>query len=414
MKIYWLEPGQEPMSDLSKQKKPRGSVMDSPWKKFFIMGGIMVVLIAGGLWGCSAQKKAKAEQAAATVTTQAAAATTAAQSAVENTPERVYVDLQESAPAQQVQTTTITLEPAQIEATARYQAAISRPAANPANSPFYVGVVTYEDGCLVSNLGFTTSGYNGKPYYLYINGLLDRDPNMQMVNIRGYVQEFATCQYPVIMVSELFWMDQQGTPAPLAVGGPVVTGTVTGTVTAPTWGQGDVAPTSTPTYTVYVPPQKIFPTPEPLPTYTPRPTYTPQPPDVIYKTVVPLIPTYTPYPTYTPNPNTPTPTPTATPRPVSLFGPVVSVGGCATSNFAISANGQNYYIIFDGATLPAGDPTTYTVLATGLADVACNGQAIRAQSITWYLNTPTPTATSTPTATATPVSEATATEVITS
>ncbi|NJN95687.1 MAG: hypothetical protein HC875_17030 [Anaerolineales bacterium] len=69
------------------------------------------------------------------------------------------------------------LEPAQLAATAQMQAAINRPAAvDPAGSPYLVGVVTYETGCPLSNLGFTTSGANGTPYYLYLSSMLDRDP----------------------------------------------------------------------------------------------------------------------------------------------------------------------------------------------------------------------------------------------
>lgn len=306
----------------------------------------------------------------------------------------------------------------QMQATATYMYAISRPAGNPGNSPNYIGVITYEAGCSVTNLGFTTSGYNGTPFYLYFAGLLDRDPLMQMIQVRGYVQKFDDCQYPVLMVSEIFWLNQNGTPAPIAYGGQI-SGTITNTnsISGPNpavWGQADPRPTETPTYTVYIPPQKIFPTLEPLPTYTPfppLPTYTPQPADVIYKTVVPLIPTYTPYPTWTPNPATVTPTPTATPQPATLYGPVVSVGGCPAANFAINANGQNYFIIFDGAQLPPGPPTQYLALATGVLDVVCSGQSIKARSITWYdaPTSPTATATSTPTDIATPTATATIT-----
>lgn len=293
--------------------------------------------------------------------------------------------------------------PPDLQATATFQAAISRPASanNPGAYPNYIGVITYESGCSVSNLGFTTSGYNGAPFYLYFSGLLDRDPLMQMVQIRGYVQEFDGCQYPVLMVQEVFWLSQTGTPAPLAYGGQI-TDTITGTITAAnpsTWGHGDPMPTKTPTYTVWIPPQKELP---PLATYTPYPTYTPQPVQQIVQTVIPHIPTYTPYPTYTPDPSTPTPTATATPETVTIYGPVVAVGGCAVSNFAIQTSGQNYFIIFDGAQLPPGEPTQYLALATGFLDTACSGQAIRAKQITWYEVTPTPTMTPTLTPTLTP------------
>lgn len=306
----------------------------------------------------------------------------------------------------------------QLQATATFQAAISRPAGSPANAPSYIGVMTYEAGCSVSNLGFTTSGYSGQPFYLYFTGLLDRDPLMQMVQVRGYVQEFDNCQYPVIMVSEVFWLNQSGTPAPIAYGGPI-SGTITNTntISGPNpagWGQGEARATNTPTYTVYVPPQKIIPSTTPQPTYTPYPplpTYTPQSPQTIYQTVVPLIPTYTPYPTWTPDPATATPTATATPRPATLYGPVVAVGGCPAANFAINANGINYFIIFDGAQLPPGPPTQYLALATGVLDVVCSGQSIKANSITWYDVSPTTTATYTPTLTPTATSTPTPTIV---
>ena len=313
-----------------------------------------------------------------------------------STPTRAMVQPEPPAPVSPLDTPSV-------KKTATFQAAISRPAGNPASQPYYVGVITYEDGCLVSNLGFTTSGYNGKPYYLYLGEPLDRDPAMQIVQINGYVQTFDTCQYPVIFVQQLYWIGGQGTPAPLAIGG-LLTGTVTATVTT-TWGRaGGVVATKTPTYTVWIPPQKDLPAPA---TYTPYPTYTPQPADVIYKTVVPLIPTYTPYPTWTPDPSTPTPTATATPQPLTLYGPIRAVGGCPQTNFAVEASGTNYFIILAGAALPPGDPTQYWGLITGQADQVCSGQAIRASQITWYQVTPTPTAM--PTATLAPTATLTAT-----
>lgn len=292
-----------------------------------------------------------------------------------------------------------------LERTATFQAAISRPAMDPADSPYFVGVITYEDGCLISNLGFTTSGYNGKPYYLYLNQPLDRDPSMQVVQLSGYVQKFDTCQYPVIFVDQLYWLDQRGTPAPLAVGGPL-TNTITGTatVTRP-WG---LLTTPVVSPTVFVPPQRDIPPP---PTYTPYPTYTPQAADIIIQTVIRSIPTYTPYPTWTPNPATSTPTATATPQTLSLYGPIQAVAGCPQSNFVVNASGINYYIILAGATMPSKEPTNYLALVTGLADYICNGQAIRANQIVWYEITPTPT--TTPTPTFTPTITPTATSTIT-
>lgn len=310
-------------------------------------------------------------------------------------------------------------EPPDLERTATFQAAISRPAVDPGSSPYFIGVITYEDGCLVSNLGFTTSGYHGKPYYLYLSDPLDRDPAMQMVQLRGHVQRFDTCQYPVLFVDQLFWLDQAGTPSPLSLGGPLTTtlaatGTITATLTPPTWGvSSQAAPTKTPTYTVWVPPQKNLPTPEPLPTYTPRPTYTPQPVQSIVQTVMPHMPTFTPFPTWTPDPATATPTETATPQPVNISGPVVLIIDCPLSNFAIQASpGNNYLVILDGAGLPpSGSPVEYTAFAIGtLADNMCGSKVIKASQIIWtLLPTPSPTDTATPTPTFTPTLTPTAT-----
>ena len=413
MKIEWLEPGQAPMSDTPGKK--RGAGMDDGVKKLLIVGTITLVLFVVGLWGCSFQRRAKADQAA-----QAAQATQAAQPTPTSTETRVIINLLTPAtlPAESQLppapgSTVISISLEQIAATATFQAAIRRPAMDPATYPDLIGVVTYESGCLISNFGFTTSGYNGTPYYLYFSGLLDRDPSMQVIQVRGYVQIFKDCQYPVIMVEEIYWLDQQGTPAPLAYGG-AVTSSVTGTatITSPnpaTWGAAvtpQVKKTATPEG--YVPLPKDIPA---LPTYTPLPTYTQQPIEIIIQTVVPHLPAPSPYPTYTSFPtHTPDPA-TPTPQPVTIVGPVVAVGGCATSNFAVNASGQHYFIIFDGAQLPQGEPTKYLALATGVLDVACGGQAIKAKSITWYEITPTPT--STPTETPTSTATATHTPTLT-
>lgn len=305
-----------------------------------------------------------------------------------------------------------TLTISQVQATATFIAQINRPAGNPANSPNYVGVITYETGCSVSNLGFTTAGLNGAPYYLYFSWLLDRDPNMQMAQIKGYVQKFDTCQYPVIMVSDIYWLNQNATPAPLAYGGAAsgggtITATAVITQNPATWGK-QIFHTPTPTYTIYIQPQKnIDPpsTPTLWPTYTPYPTYTPQPAQEIVKTVIPLIPTYTPYPTATPNPA------------ANVTGRVVNVAGCVLSNLAVETSpGVYFYIILAGAALPAsGQPTDYHAMVSGVLDTVCGGQAIRANSIAWYSVTPTPTCTPTATPTATPTETATitSTEVIT-
>lgn len=390
MKIHYVQPGQEPMAQSS-----RGSGMDDGLKKLLIIGGITIILVAVGLYGCMSQKKASAEA-------------------------QPTVDMQNSLPTL---TPTITptvsalpspLEPVQLTATAMMQAALSRPAVNPANSPYLIGVVTYEPGCKLTNFGFTTAGYEGSPYYLYPQVPLDRDPLMQMVQVRGYVQTFKECQYPVLMVQELVWLNNGlATPAPIAA-------LITGTATI-TWGQ---VITSPPLAAYGLPTPNKWATPiytgsDPLPTYTPYPTatpYVPPPPSTVQIPVTVVVPrqTYTPYPTYTPFPSTPTPTVTPTPIQANLSGKVISVLGCAASNLAIEvAPGQYYYLIFEGAALPTtGTPTDYYALASGLLDTRCNGQAIRANSILWYLATPTatltPTATHTPTAT--PSSTSTATD----
>jgi len=289
------------------------------------------------------------------------------------------------------------LEPSQIAATATFQAAISKPAAynNPAAAPFYIGVITYESGCEVSNIGFTTAGTNGSAHYLYFSQPLDRDPLMQMVNVSGYVQKFDNCQYPVIMVQQIYWLDDQATPAPLAIGGQY-TNTVTNSV-ASSWGQGQSGPP--PTVMVVRPELLSSPvaTPTPYPTYTPYPTTKPWIPPATPRPATPK-PTKTPKPTST---NTPTPTPT---QQANISGPVIEIAGCAATNLAIQTGpDSNVRLILNGATLPPnGNPVGYTAVATGYLGNVCNGQAIYASSISWYLATVTPTtqpATATPTPT---------------
>jgi hypothetical protein len=115
--------------------------------------------------------------------------------------------------------------------TATAHALYSRPAQiNPAAMPFLIGVITYEPGCAVSNLGFTTAGLEGRPYYLFFPTPLDRDPLMQMVNVSGYVQTFDDCRHPVLMVQNIYWLADVATPAPLGVNYQPITRTITGTV----------------------------------------------------------------------------------------------------------------------------------------------------------------------------------------
>ncbi len=283
--------------------------------------------------------------------------------------------------------------------TATFQAAINRPAGDPQASPYLVGVITYEPGCGVTNLGFTTAGLNGTPYYLYFQMPLDRDPFMQMVNIKGYVQKMKDCQYPVLMVSEVFWLNGTATPAPIAQ--MPVSGTITATAVI-SWGLGAFG----------LPTPNKFDTPvySPVLTATPYPTYTP------YPTATPYVPpppaTLPPLPTYTPYPRPDNPTATATPVGVNINGQVVNVAGCQVSNLGIqTAPGIVYFLIFEGASLPTqGSPTDYWAFVVGsLVKKVCGGQAIKANSITWYNATPTVTATVTETPTITPTATETPT-----
>lgn len=288
-----------------------------------------------------------------------------------------------------------------IPRTATFQAAINRPAGNPQTSPYLVGVITYEPGCTVTNIGFTTAGLDGTPYYLYFQTPLDRDPLMQMVNVKGYIQRFNDCQFPVIMVSEIFWLNGTATPAPIAM--LPISGTITTTMPI-SWGLGLPTPdkNQTPVYDARLDPESPHytgGTPTPYPTYTPYPTATPYvPPQVVYPD-----PTKTPKPTHTPT-FTPSPTPT---QAANINGPVVSVVGCPATNLAVQTGpGQHVFIIFAGASLPStGSPTEYYATVVGVQDTVCGGMAIRANSIVWYQATPTvtltPTVTETPTVTPT-------------
>lgn len=375
-------------------------------KKHIIILVVLALVFGGALWGCQASKAAKA--------TPAPPPPTAAPAAPQFEPAQLTALAQLAKPTEPAApapppTLAATLTISQAESTATMVARINRPAVvNPASSPNYFGVITYESGCEVSNIGFTTAGLNGSPYYLYFSGLLDRDPNMQMVQITGFIQKFDGCQYPVIMVQDVFWLSQQATPAAIAYGGPVV---MSGTITAThvitknpaAWGK-QIAPTQTPTYTVYIPPQKILPP--------------------ITATVLIVMPTYTPYPTPA-QPTaqvvvvtaTPGHTATSTPTPptVNISGQVFVASGCDNSNLAVEVMpGEYYYIILAGATLPRdGQPSDFSAFVSGLRDSACGGQAIKASSIIWYANTATPTSTpsATPTQTGTPTPTETATPI---
>ena len=331
-------------------------------------------------------------------------------------------------------TPTTVLEPSQIAATATFQAAISKPAAysNPQAAPFYVGVITYEAGCMISNLGFTTAGLNGSAYYLYFTQPLDRDPLMQMANVTGFLQEFEGCQYPVLMVQNIYWMDGQATPAPLAIGGPLITGTVTATTTAASWGQAVMTPTApaTPWGTsiqngVYKPTATAVLT-APTATATAWTTsgWSPQPwPTVnlsgIQQQIDDIQKDIDDYKAATRAPtatHTPSPTPTATTAWANITGDVISVAGCPQTNLAIqTAPGEQVLLMLSGAALPnGGQPAAYHAVAAGHLATVCAQTAIFANNVTWILPTltPTPPPTETPTAppptnTATPTATAT-------
>lgn len=320
-------------------------------------------------------------------------------------------------------TPTTPLEPIQIAASATFQAAISRPAAynNPSAAPFYIGVVTYESGCNVSNLGFTTAGLGGSAYYLYFTTPLDRNPLMQMVNVAGFLQEFPGCSHPVLMVQQIFWLSELATPAPLLTTGSY-TATYTGTVQAVAWGQAVMAtPTPTPTVTIYRP-DLLTPFPPLQPTAAISATATPwsntpwepQPwPTVNLAGMQSQIDSLrTDINNLTSSTATPTPTktPTATPTPASanVTGEVIAVSGCANTNLAIKTGfNQQILLMLSGAGTPNGNPVGYLVTASGTLGNVCGQTVLHATSASWYLPTLTPTPTST--ATGTPTSTPTAT-----
>jgi hypothetical protein len=394
MKVGYLPPGKQPGDNVG---RIRGGGMDTDVKKIVIVGAVAVVLVALGMWGCSAgDDKADAQTA----------------------PPTEAVVIQTLAPLPTVeQPPTLTpvspLEPAQLAGTATAQALYSRPAFmnDPAAYPSFVGVITLEDGCLLSNIGFTTSGYNGKPYFLYLKNPLDRNPTMEVAQVQGYIQQFDDCAWPVIMVDNIIWFNGQGTPSPISYGGPI-TGTATITATAAfnpaQWGMKTTPIAAVSPGAVMAPPV----TATPYPTYTPFPTATPYvPPPRVDPT---RYPTYTPYPTPTPNPATPSPTPTVTPQAASVYGDIVTVVGCQQTNLAVANGGQSYFIVLAGAQLPGqGNPVDYWGLVTGHLETVCNGPAIRANQIIWYaaptpVPSPTSAPTNTPAVTSTPTTQATA------
>ena len=413
--VEFLDPGQDPMTLNRDKRGARGHRKSSMETSDMVKIGISVVVLALiGWWAVGWLFGDGDAEASAPATSEAAP-----------TEESNVIQINTLPPLETPAESTLEpapLEPAQIAATATFEAAIARPARmnNPAAAPSFVGVITYEDGCMVSNIGFTTSGYNGKPFYLYVDQPFEQDPLLQIVQVSGIVQQFDDCQYPVIFVSELRFFDLEGTPAPLAVGGPGLTGT-TVISSAAVWGvkttpMPAVKPGQTmpdlggykPTPTATITASGTITAPRPYPTYTPYPT----------------TPPYIPPQRVLPSPKNdddddPTATPSPTPIHANIDGRVVAVAGCQATNLAIiKADPDQYvYLVFDGATLPDGNPTDYRAMAIGVLDTICDGQAIKAYTVTWYkpaTGTPTSTSTATPTATATATTPPTSTPTATS
>lgn len=407
--IEFLEPGQEPMTLNRDKRGARGHRKSSMETSDVVKIGLSVVVLALVGWWVAGWLFGGDDEA------QAAPAPGPSEPVIATVPPLEM-------PAPQIEPETV-LEPSQIAATATFQAALSRPAAvNPATSPTFVGVVTFEDGCPISNIGFTTSGYNGTPYYLYVQEPFEQSPLYQVIQVRGFIQEFEECRQPVIMVQQLTFFGIEGTPAPVSA----ITNTqlITG-VDLSTWGLkttpiaavqpgqtmpdlGGYKPTATATITAAT--VLTAPTATPYPTYTPYPTTAPYIPPARH-IPPPSDDDDEPDPTATPSP---TPTATATPTPVqqaNIDGPVIAVAGCQATNLAIKTGQDRHtYLVFDGAALPeTGSPTDYRAMAIGVLDTACNGQAIKARLVTWYKPDPTPEPTNTPTTepTAEPTAEPT-------
>lgn len=416
--VEFLDPGQEPMTLNRDKRGAKGHHRKSSMETSDIVkiGVSVVVLALVGWWAVGWLFGEDEAEAAAPAPTTEAAPTADHIIQINTLPPLETPAQPAAAPAQ--------LEPAQIAATATFEAAISRPAAlnNPAAAPSFVGVITYEDGCMISNIGFTTSGYNGKPFYLYYDQPFEQSPLLQIVQVSGVVQEFDDCQHPVIFVSSLQFFNLEGTPAPLATGGPDATITGTTAITAAAaWGihttpMPAVEPGQTmpdlggykPTPTATITAAATITAPTPYPTYTPYPTTAPYIPP---RRVIPA-------PSSSDDDDDPDPTATPSPTPVqaNIDGPVIAVAGCQTTNLAIKTGpDQQAFLVFDGAELPKdGSPTEYRAMAIGVLDKICNGQAIKARLVTWYKPaTATPTATMPATATATATKPATATPTAT-
>lgn len=277
--------------------------------------------------------------------------------------------------------------------TATYVAALFHPAAlNPGDG--YVvrmGTTMLQPGCDTSNIALDSSGSR---YYLQLPAsiIININPTLQMVEVRGFLTRRDTCAYEVLQVQSFILINELATPSSI---------TDTGTISADLW-QNPVLPTSSATVPASVPlAARTIPDLTPTATITPYPTYTP------YPTITPLPPQQQP---------TRLPTATPTPRLTTLYGQIKTAVGCAQTNFSVDVSGKAYFIILDGATLPPGDPTLYDGLITGRLVDACNGQAVLAQTITWYVRstpTPTPTGTPTPTPTGTDTPTATSTATIT-
>jgi len=184
--------------------------------------------------------------------------------------------------------------------------------------------------------------------------------------IRGYTSEFEECDAPLLTVASLRWLG--------------VEGEVELSQKTSKGGVGTVVTTS----------GTRMPSPTPTVTSTPRPTFT-------------ATATKTPRAT-----STPRPTFTATPAPVSMTGAISLDDGCETTNWIISASGDDYYLLMPSNVSIDFDPRTESrhAIVNGTNSRACDGDAIIVSSLIW-LTTPTPTATNTPTVTPTPTETAT-------
>jgi hypothetical protein len=398
--VVKINPDDAPENDDAPQTKTKSSGRRSKWLPYYMGGGVVVLLLLC-LGGLLLARNITADDKTPTPV-------------VVTLPALDYATVTHSEMPTATATASIfpdnTPTP-DIARTATFEAAINKPAGEnlSENNRILVGTVLLQPGCNITNIALDASGAR---YYLHLPSslLITLNPDLQLAEVRGVVTTLPTCVYPILQVQSFTWLNELATPV-------ASSGTITTTRTISGGDPWQIRYTPTPTglpRPVFAPPPQqtaIF-----SGTATPYPTYTPYPP---LPTATPYIPpqrsdptaypTYTPYPTLTAyptpttNPATLTPTPTPTPQLVTLYGPVRTITGCAQTNFALDASGVTYFIILSGVTLPPGDPTAYYALVSGEAVTACGGNGVKANSITWYDVTPTPTATSTATPTSTTI-----------